>query len=86
MSPLSRKRQQMLELPAGVVPPQGSPVSEHTQQRIDDAIRSIVMAGFTRAPVCCCSTAMLDRGARALLEKETLDEAAIRELAPELSW
>jgi cell division protease FtsH len=78
------KRQQMLELPAGVLP-QGSPVSEHTQQRIDDAIRGIVMAGFDHATaILTLNREVLDRGARALLDKETIDEAAIRALAQDL--
>jgi cell division protease FtsH len=79
------KRQQMLELPAGALP-QGSPVSEHTQQLIDDAIRGIVMAGFDRATaILTRNREVLERGARALLEKETLDEAAIRALAQNLA-
>jgi cell division protease FtsH len=78
------RRQQMLELPAGVLP-QGSPVSEHTQQRIDDAIRGIVMAGFEHAAaILTRNREVLERGARALLDKETLDEAAIRALAMDL--
>ncbi len=82
---LEPKRQQMLELPAGVLP-QGSPVSEHTQQRIDDAIRGIVMAGFDHAAdLLQVNRAVLERGARALLEKETLEEAAIRALALDLT-
>jgi len=78
------KRQQMLELPAGVLP-QGSPVSEHTQRRIDDAIRAIVMAGFEHATaILTRNRGVLERGARALLDKETLDEAAIGALAMDL--
>lgn len=78
------KRQQMLDLPVGVVP-QGSPVSEHTQRCIDDAIRHIVMAGFEHASaILSLNRDVLERGARALLEKETLDEAAIRALAGDL--
>jgi cell division protease FtsH len=78
------KRQQMLDLPTGMQP-QGSPVSEHTQQRIDDAIRGIVMAGFERAAaILRLNREVLEHGARALLDKETLDEAAIRALAMDL--
>ncbi|MDO9198765.1 ATP-dependent zinc metalloprotease FtsH [Rhodoferax sp.] len=78
------KRQQMLDVPAGVLP-QGSPVSEHTQQRIDDAIRGIVMGGFDAATaILGANRDVLERGARALLDKETLDEAAIRALAMDL--
>ncbi|MDO8447385.1 MAG: ATP-dependent zinc metalloprotease FtsH [Rhodoferax sp.] len=79
------KRQQMLDVPAGVLP-QGSPVSEHTQQRIDDAIRGIVMGGFDAATaILGANRDVLERGARALLDKETLDEAAIRALAMDLT-
>ena len=61
------------------------PVSEHTQQRIDDAIRGIVMAGFDHATaILTLNREVLERGARALLDKETLDEAAIRALAQDL--
>ena len=57
------KRQQMLELPAGVLP-QGSPVSEHTRKCIDDAIRGIVMAGFAQArAILQANRAVLERGA-----------------------
>ncbi|MDO9166512.1 MAG: cell division protein FtsH, partial [Rhodoferax sp.] len=78
------KRQQMLDVPAGVLP-QGSAVSEHTQQRIDDAIRGIVMGGFDAATaILGANRDVLERGARALLDKETLDEAAIRVLAADL--
>ena len=78
------KRQQMLDVPAGMLP-QSSPVSEHTQRRIDDAIRGIVMAGFEHATaILMLNREVLTRGARALLDKETLDEAAIRALAMDL--
>jgi cell division protease FtsH len=58
-----------------------------TQQRIDEAVRGIVMDAFERA------TALLqrrrdalDRGARELLARETLDEAALKALVgPEVS-
>lgn len=71
------RRQQMPELPAGALP-QGSPVSEHTQQRIDEAILGIVMAGFAQAgAVSQTKRAVLARGTRDLLEKATLDEAAL---------
>jgi len=79
-------RQSMLDLPTGLVPAQREAVSEHTQQRIDEAVRRIVMDGFARATrLLVLHRESLDRCARALLEKETLDEVSIRELAPELS-
>ena len=74
----------MLDLPAGLVPPQ-SRASPDTLTRIDAAIRAIVMAGFDRATaILTDNREVLERGARALLEKETLDEAAILALATEL--
>ena len=78
------QRQQMLDLPPGLLP-QGARLSEETQAHIDAAIRSIVMDGFDHATVILSANIeLLERGARALLEKETLDEAAIRELAQDL--
>lgn len=78
------QRQQMLDLPEGMLP-RSPPVSQETQRHIDEAIRAIVMAGFEQASgILRANRAVLERGARALLEKETLDEAAIRTLADEL--
>jgi len=78
------QRSQMLDLPAGMMPG-GSTVSEDTRKRIDDAIRSIVMGGFDRATaILGLNREVLERSARALLEKETLDEAAIRSLTADL--
>jgi cell division protease FtsH len=75
---------QMLELPPGMLAHR-PPTSEHTQRRIDDAIHAIVMAGFENASAILESNRdVLNRGARALLEKETLDDAAIRALAADL--
>jgi cell division protease FtsH len=61
--------------------PGGCPVSESTQQRIDEAVRGIVMGAFDRA-IALLQThrEVLERCARELLVKETLDEAALREL------
>jgi cell division protease FtsH len=73
-----------LELPAGLLQPE-SPVSQATQQRIDQAIRGIVMGGFERATaILQRNRSVLDRGAQALLAQETLDEAAIRALTHDL--
>jgi cell division protease FtsH len=78
------QRQHMLDLPAAMQP-HTNQASEHTQRRIDEAIRSIVMAGFDRASALLRThREVLERGARALLEKETLDEAAIRDLTRNL--
>lgn len=61
--------------------------SENTLRRIDEAIAEIVMAGFARAcAILNANRLVLERGAKELLEKETLDEAAIRDLAKELHW
>ena len=79
------QRQQMLDLPAGLLPHQ-SQAAQATLQRIDDAIRGIVMGGFERATaILATNRAVLERGARALLAQETLDEAAIRGLAKDLA-
>ena len=81
---LEPQRLQMLE-PATGLPLPGRPVSEATLQRIDSAIRGIVMDAFERASaILALNRPVLDRGARALLDQETLDEAAIRALASEL--
>jgi len=63
----------------------GCRVSEATQGRIDAAIRAIVMDNFARAlNILSDNRDVLERGTRALLETETLDEAAIAELARDL--
>ena len=78
------QRQQMLDLPEGLMP-RSSMMSPQTQHHIDEAIRGIVMAGFDQAAqILSTNRDVLERGARALLEKETLDEAAIRILASDL--
>lgn len=77
-------RQQMLDLPAGMLPRDNS-ASEDTQRRIDNAIRRLVMDGFDRAStILSANREVLERGARSLLEKETLDEAALRDLSAQL--
>ena len=76
-------RAPLLELPPGLLPPSRNAVSEQTLQGIDAAIRAIVMGGFERATrLLEAHRDALERGARALLEKETLDEAEIRALMP----
>jgi cell division protease FtsH len=78
------QRQTMLEMPAGFAPA-SRPVSAETQRRIDEAIRALVMGGYERASaVLAAHRDVLERGARELLERETLDEAAIRALAADL--
>jgi cell division protease FtsH len=76
----------MLDLNAALMPGQLH-ASQDTQRRIDEAIREIVMNGFKRASaILVANRGVLEKGARALLEKETLDEGAIRTLALELRW
>jgi cell division protease FtsH len=78
------QRSQMLDMPPGMMPG-GSAVSDDTRKRIDDAIRGIVMGGFDRASaILGTNREVLERSARALLEKETLDEPAIRSLTADL--
>ncbi len=64
----------------------GPRVAESTQTRIDDAIREIVKTVFERAfGILETNRPVLERCARELLTKETLDEAAIRELTQDLA-
>ncbi|MCH8622477.1 ATP-dependent zinc metalloprotease FtsH [Undibacterium sp. TS12] len=59
--------------------------SEDVLRRIDAAIRTIVMDAYHRAyAILSTNREVLDRGARLLLQKETLDEAAIHTLAHDL--
>jgi cell division protease FtsH len=63
----------------------GVRVSESTQNRIDEAIRAIVMGTFDRTlRILSDNRALLERCARELLARETLDETAVRELTREL--
>ena len=61
------------------------PLAPETQARIDAAVRGLVMSGFDQATTLLVRhRGVLERGARELLAKETLDEAALRALTPEL--
>ena len=63
----------------------GCRVAESTQARIDAAVRGIVMNVFSRAiGLLADNRAVLERCARELLARETLDENAIRELTRDL--
>ena len=56
--------------------------SPDTAQRIDAAVQRIVQAGFDAAgAILAANRGVLDNAARALLAKETLDEAEIAALA-----
>jgi cell division protease FtsH len=68
-----------LDLPGDT--PGGCAVSPDTQQRIDEALRGIVMDAFERASdILRRHRDVLERGARELLARETLDEAALKVL------
>jgi cell division protease FtsH len=59
--------------------------SETTAREIDEAVKTIVDAAFARAlAILKAKRAILDRGARLLLEKETLVEEDLRVLMAEL--
>jgi cell division protease FtsH len=61
-------------------------VAQDTQRQIDEAVRGIVMDGFQRASnILAANRPVLERGAQALLEQETLDEAAILALGNALT-
>jgi cell division protease FtsH len=77
------QRPRFLEVPG--LAQGGTPISPDTQQRIDEAVRGIVMGSFDRAvEILERNRDVLQRCARELLERETLDEAAIRELTRNL--
>jgi cell division protease FtsH len=77
-------RQTLLDLPEAIAPHHTS-MSQETQRRVDEAIRGLVMGGFEHATALLSDNRpVLEQGARALLDKETLDEAAIRALAAQL--
>ena len=63
----------------------GSPPSQATQQRIDEAVREIVMGAFERASAILREhRELLQTSARELLAHETLDEEALRVLTAPL--
>ncbi|WP_147654050.1 ATP-dependent zinc metalloprotease FtsH [Vulcaniibacterium gelatinicum] len=63
----------------------GCRVSEATQARIDEAIRRIVHRAFDRAcAILQRNRQVLERSARTLLERETLEEEALRALVRDL--
>ncbi|MFN3415176.1 MAG: ATP-dependent zinc metalloprotease FtsH [Caldimonas sp.] len=60
-------------------------ISPDTQHRIDEAVREIVTRAFDRTLALLRSHRdLLERGARELLARETLDEAALKELTRSL--
>ncbi|WP_439114357.1 ATP-dependent zinc metalloprotease FtsH [Hydrogenophaga sp.] len=73
------QRQPFLDVP-GLLPGGWQP-SQNTQQHIDAAVRQIVMTGFDRATALLEEKRdLLERCARELLKRETLDEQALRAL------
>jgi cell division protease FtsH len=77
------QRPRFLEVPG--LTQGGCQVSDQTQQRIDEAVRGIVMGAFERTiGILQRNRDVLERCARQLLARETLDESAIRELTREL--
>jgi cell division protease FtsH len=74
------QRPRFLDVP-GIAAPGGCPTGPQTQQQIDAAVRAIVMGAFERATAILeRHRDLLERCARELLVRETLDEAALREL------
>ncbi len=74
----------MLELPADWSQPRPA-VSEQTQQRIDESIRGLLERALARAEALLRThRAVLEQGAQALLQHETLDEPALRALQARL--
>jgi len=77
------QRPRFLEVPG--LTQGGCQVADQTQQRIDEAVRGIVMSAFERATdVLSRNREVLERCARELLARETLDEDAIGELTRDL--
>jgi len=75
------QRQAFLDAPGFA--PAGWRPSPETQQRIDEAVRSIVMNAFDQATALLeARRELLERCAQELLKRETLDEDALRVLIP----
>jgi cell division protease FtsH len=70
---------------SGIEVHRGNEPGPDTSQRIDAAVRGIVQAAFENALTLLRDhRATLDRCAQALIDKETLDEAEIRQLSTDL--
>jgi cell division protease FtsH len=64
---------------------QGKRYSDETARQIDEAVRNIVVDSFERAvAVLTARKAVLERGAKLLLDRETLDEEALKQIRSEL--
>jgi len=78
------RRPQFLETPSTAFPSTVQ-MSEHTAETIDAAVRQLVEAAFQRASnVLAANRAVLERCARELLDRETLEEDRLRELTADL--
>ena len=76
-------RAQFLDVPQ--YGPSGPQASQATLQQIDEAIRALVMQAFdTATAILTRNRPVLERCAQELLKRETLDEAALRELTADL--
>jgi len=72
-------------LPTPAAPPPVRQYSEETAQQIDRSVRAISEATFQRAVgILTTNRAILEDGARQLLQKETLSEAEISVIAATL--
>jgi cell division protease FtsH len=77
------EKPRFLDLPGPVAG--GCVAGPATQERIDEAVRRLVMDTFDRAlAILAANRAVLDRCARELLAVETLDEARLRALTGDL--
>ncbi len=67
------------------VPMGGCKVSENTAQQIDRAVRELIGTQFARATaILAANRPILEKAARVLLERETLEEEELRELTRDL--
>ena len=77
-------RSAMLDMPADWAVPRAA-LSEQTQQRIDDAIHGLLSEALARAEALLRQhRAVLEQGAQALLQHETLDEGELLALQAQL--
>ncbi|MCX8004538.1 MAG: cell division protein FtsH, partial [Burkholderiaceae bacterium] len=75
-----QQRPRFLDVPAPQ-PANGNALSEATREKIDAAVREIVMTAFEKAlAILAANRDVLEASARELLARETLDEAALDRL------
>jgi cell division protease FtsH len=81
---LEQPRPRFLDVPT--LPADSNALSEDTRRRVDRAVRDIVMSAFDRAlALLAANRPILERAARELLARETLDEEALERLTHGLS-